>query len=52
LHVGDEEDEPIEAAQAARRRRQRFTAARLPVSSRRGLGCDPATLIPIVARTA
>jgi hypothetical protein len=51
LHVGDKENEPVEAAQAARRRRQRwFAAVRLRAGRRRGLVRDPAALISIVAK--
>ena len=47
LHVGDEEDEPIEAAQAAPRRRQRRLGGVGPLA-RRWRGRAYATALPIM----
>jgi len=53
LHVGDEKDEPVEAAQAARRRRERRLAAlSLRARRRRGLGSDPAASVRSVGKAA
>jgi hypothetical protein len=53
LHVGDEENEPIEAAKAARRRRQRrFATIRRRDGWRYGIVSGPAALISIVAKAA
>jgi hypothetical protein len=47
LHVGNEEDEPIEAAQAASRRRQRRLGGVGPLARRWG-GRAYATALPIM----
>jgi hypothetical protein len=47
LHVGNEEDEPIEAAQAAPRRRQRRLGGVGPLARRWG-GRAYATALPIM----
>jgi len=50
LDVGDKENEPVQTAQAARRRRQRRFAATRLRAFRRGLFRDPAVLITTVAK--
>jgi len=53
LHIGDEKDEPIKAAQAARRRPERRLApVRLWTRRRRGLVRAPAALVSTVAKAA
>ena len=53
LHIGDEEDEPIKPAQAARRRPQRrLRSAGLLAKRRRGSACDPVAPISTVAKAA
>src|ERR1700691_3434617 len=53
LHIGDEEDEPVKAAQAACGWSQGWLRSSRPlVRRRRGLACDPVAPILTVAKAA